>query len=130
MTEYELISLLRETSANVSQDFEFFITITFALIFVSHAVGDKLGKLPRIAVSLLYVAFIVLILSRYQTFLEQAQHVIAQLRQMKSDWPTFDIVLVSWSRRFVFFFGSLAAIFTLFWPVVASNNEQLVDSDT
>ena len=130
MTEYELIALLRETSAYISQDFEFFITITFALIFVSYAVGDKLGKLPRIVVAMLYLASIVLIYSRYQTFLAQAQHVIAQLSQGGSQWPTVDLVLVSWSRRFIFVFGSLAAIFSLFWPVVSLTKEQETGSDT
>jgi hypothetical protein len=48
-TEYELVASLRETAGNVEQDFEFFLTITFALTFVSYAVGDKLGKMSKLS---------------------------------------------------------------------------------
>lgn len=124
MTEFELISVLKETSNGIALDFEFFLTATFALIIVSYTVGERLGKAPRVAITSLYLAMVVLLLVRYQGQATQALFVTSALREMKSDYPTLDIVVLVWSRRFIFVAGTLVAVYSLFKPVVISDKEE------
>ena len=126
MTEYELISLLRETASTISQDFEFFITATFAVIFVSYAVGDKLKKGPRIIISLLYLGSVVMILFRYQNLLDQILFIVANLNEMGSEFPaTSNIPTVSILRRTLMVLGSIAAVYTVFRPLLGVNEEKM-----
>jgi hypothetical protein len=124
MTEFELILILKETSNGIALDFEFFLTATFALIVVSYTVGERLGKAPRIAITCLYLAMVVLLLVRYQGQATQALFVTSALREMKSDYPTLDIVVLMWSRRFIFVAGTLVAVYSLFRPIAYSNNKE------
>ena len=124
MTEFELISVLKETSIGIALDFEFFLTATFALIIVSYTVGERLGKAPRVAITCLYLAMVLLLLIRYQGQATQALFVTSALREMKSDYPTLDIVVLMWSRRFIFVAGTLVAVYSLFKPVVISDKEE------
>jgi len=49
------------------------------------------------------------------------------LSEMKSDYPTLDMVSLKWTSSFIFLAGTLAGIFALFKPVITSNDEK--DSD-
>ena len=71
MTEYELVSLLRETASTISQDFEFFISATFGVILVSYIVGDKISNIHRTVLLVLYLGSVALFYLRYQNLLEQ-----------------------------------------------------------
>ena len=124
MTEFELISVLKETSVGIALDFEFFLTATFALIIVSYTVGERLGKAPRIAITCLYLVMVLLLLVRYQGQATQALFVTSALREMKSDYPTLDTVVLMWSRRFIFVAGTLVAVYSLFKPVLTSDKEE------
>jgi len=124
MTEFELISILKETSDGISQDFEFFLTGTFALIIVSYTVGERLGKAARVAITGLYLAMVLLLIVRYQGQATQALFVTSALREMKSDYPTLDIVVLMWSRRFIFVAGALVAVYSLFKPIVISEKKE------
>ncbi len=129
MTEYELISLLRESASGISQDFEFFITATFAVIFVSYVVGDKLKRGPRIIISLLYLGSVAMILFRYQNLIDQIPFIVASLNEMGSDFPaTSNIPSVSVLRRIIIVLGSIAAVYTIFQPVIFVDKEKTKDS--
>ena len=123
MTEFELIMTLKETSAGIATDFQFFLTITFALIVVSYTVGERLGAAPRVAISGLYLAMVFLLFVRYQGQGSQALYAVTKLREMKSDYPALDVVTLMWSRRFIFLAGTLVAIFALFKPITTLKGE-------
>jgi len=123
MTEFELIMTLKETSTEIATDFQFFLTVTFALIVVSYTVGDRLGAAPRIAISCLYLAMVLLLFVRYQGQASQALFAVTMLREMKSDYPALDVVTLMWTRRFIFLAGALVAIFALFRPITTSKGE-------
>jgi len=127
MTEYELIALLRETASTISQDFEFFITLTFAVIFVSYAVGKKLKTIPRIVISILYLASVTMLLLRYQSLLVQVQFINSNLTSIGSDFPEMTkILLTSVLRQSIYILGSLAAIYSIFIPIINSNEELII----
>ena len=117
MTEFELIVTLKETSAGIATDFQFFLTVTFALIVVSYTVGERLSVAPRIAISVLYLAMVFLLFVRYQGQASQALHAVTSLREIKSDYPALDVVTLMWTRRFIFLAGTIVAIYALFKPV-------------
>jgi hypothetical protein len=123
MTEFELIMTLKETSDGIALDFEFFLTITFALIVVSYAVGERLGKAPRIVISSLYLATVFLLFVRYQGQASQALFIATKLSEMKSDYPVIDMVTIMWTRRFIFLAGTFAALFALFKPITVTRSE-------
>jgi len=120
MTEFELIMTLKETSAGIAQDFEFFLTMTFALIVVSYSVGERLGAVPRFVISVLYLATVLLVFVRYQGQVTQAQYAIASLSDIKSSYPALDVLTVMWVRRFLFLVGAVAAVYALFKPINVS----------
>jgi hypothetical protein len=124
MTEFELISVLKETSDGIGQDFEFFLTATFALIIVSYTVGERLGKAPRVAITILYLAMVALLFVRYQGQATQALFATSVLREMSSAYPTLDTVFLMWLRRFIFVAGALVAVYSVFKPVVISDKEE------
>jgi hypothetical protein len=119
MTEYELIALLRETALTISQDFEFFVTATFAVILASYAAGNRLKPIARIAIAVLYLGSVTMFFLRYQNLISQALFLGESLEAMGSDFPRTQYVsAVSTVRRLITAFGTIAALVTLFWPVV------------
>jgi len=130
MTEYELIALLRETALTISQDFEFFVTATFAVILASYAAGEKLKPMARIAIAVLYLGSATMFFLRYQNLIEQAQFLGEGLSAMGSEFPrTQYINAVTTVRRLIVGFGTVAAVVTLFWPVVQQKGRATLDAD-
>ena len=124
MTEYELIALMRETDTTIAQNFEFFISATFAVIVVSYAVGDKLKALPRIVITILYLGSVVMLFTKYQNLLGQVNFMVASLSEVGSDFPaTLKVPLASWLRQFIMIFGAFAAVFTIFKPVLSAHDK-------
>lgn len=123
MTEYELASLLRETGAVISQEFEFFVTATFAMILVGYFTGDRLKLAPRIGLSLLYTGSITLFLIRYQNLTDQVLFLTTSLNSASNSFPAPTYVPLSiWIRRLVVVFGAAAAVYSLFRPVLTNDN--------
>lgn len=125
MTESELFLAMMETSALLSQDFEFFITATFALIVVAYAVGDRLTLLPRILISALYLASVAMFLFRYMYFQQMFVTFRAGLLELNSE-----LVLEAddWSpstalRLFIYVAGSLATEYSMFRPLILARSE-------
>ncbi len=124
MTELELIGLLRETSTLIALDFEFFLTATFAVMVVSYTVGERLGKAPRIIIACIYIATVFMLFMRYQGAVSQAQFAISGLKELGSSYPFLNIDILSWTRRFIFVAGALAAAYSLFKPIASSNKQK------
>ena len=124
MTEYEVISLIRESVAAINQDFEFFLTATFAVIVTSYAVGDRLGTFPRILLATLYLVASVLFYLRYEAISGQAGYYFQLLTEMGSDFPQPQRGLHTILRKLIMALGSLAAVYLIFLPVLANSEQQ------
>lgn len=123
MTEYELASLLRETGAVIAQEFEFFVTATFAVILVGYFAGERLKIGSRVALSLLYTGSIALFLLRYQSLAEQVVFITTSLNTINNGFPApTNVPLSVWIRRLVVIFGAIAAVYSLFGPVLKDKN--------
>ena len=124
MTELDLIGLLRETSTLIALDFEFFLTATFAVIVVSYTVGERLGKTTRTIIACIYLATVFMLFMRYQGAVSQAHFAISGLKELGSSYPVLNIEILSWTRRFIFVAGALAAAYSLFKPIASSNKQK------
>lgn len=124
MTEYEVLSLIRESVVAINQDFEFFLTATFAVIVTSYAVGDKLGTFPRILLATLYLAATVLFYLRYETISGQAGYYIQLLTEMGSEFPQPQRGVHAVLRKLIMVLSSLAAVYLIFRPVLANRQDQ------
>ncbi len=124
MTEYELISLMRDTYTAVATEFEFFVGATFALIVTSYVAGDKLTRVARVVLALLYVSATILFVVRYQILVTQAQFFAAELRGMQSGFIREEtLTLVPWMRMILVAFGAAAALGSLFVPVLGERDD-------
>ncbi|MFK5949152.1 MAG: hypothetical protein QM500_10345 [Methylococcales bacterium] len=116
MTEYEVISLIRESVAAINQDFEFFLTATFAVLVTAYAVGDRLGTFPRVMLATLYLASSILFYLRYGALSEQASYYFQLLTDMGSEFPQPDRGLHALLRKLLMILGSLATVYLIFSP--------------
>ena len=120
MTETEIFAAITSTGDLISQDFEFFITTTFAVIFVVYAVGEKLTLFPRIVVSALYLSAVALFLSRYLYTMELYTVLNSQLADLNSPLlvgTRFSSYATSF-RLLIYIFGSLATVYSIFRPTM------------
>ena len=127
MTEFELLALMRETSYTISQDFEFFMTVTFGVIVATYAVGERLKLFPRIVITILYVCATYLFFARYLNFISQLQFISTSLVEMGSNFPLPETKLPGLTRRIIYLAGSMAAVCTIFWPIITG--EVKIDVD-
>lgn len=130
MTEYELASLLRETAAAISQEFEFFITASFGVILVGYFAGERLKLGPRIVISVLYAGAVALFLMRYQNFADQVRFITSSLDALGSNFPLPENVEKSiWIRRLIVLLGAGAAAYSVFVPALKAGGDD-AETDT
>ena len=129
MSEYELISLIRETVNAANQDFEFFLTATFAVIVASYTVGKRLNTLPRIVLALVYLVATILFYLRYDVLASQAGYYFQQLADLGSDFPTPPQSLHAILRKSLMIVGSLATMLLVFRPLTVNAERKYSASD-
>ena len=61
MTEYELLTLLRETQDGIAGLLQWWASISLALMVVGHFAGDKLRLPLVVSILILYTGFTILI---------------------------------------------------------------------
>jgi hypothetical protein len=110
----QLIELLQNDLAGIDAQFEFWLTITFAVVVASHLARDQLTLPIRAAIAVLYSFAVVFLVSRLLGHVEGAQFISAALTDLGVDYPrsvtSLNAPLVGWLRRALMLAGSLAAI--------------------
>lgn len=131
MTEYELLALLREYDSPVAQDFEFFITATFAVIVVSYVTEGKLNKTARYVIAALYTSTVLLLALRYFNLQREMLVIFSSLAELDSDFlrDSGSIPFAAILRIFVMVCGSVVTIYVLFRPGAISNKTDLAVRD-
>lgn len=124
MSEFEIISLLRETSAAIAQEFQFFISATFAVIVATSTAGFKLNIQSRVLVAIVYILATALFYLRYEQLAIQGAFLIQSLAALGSEFPRPDTLLQGWLRRSLFFVGSFATVILIFLPALISRREE------
>jgi len=126
MQESEIIGLLYDLNEILSQDFEFFITLTFAVIVVSFLVGDKIERFAKVVIAILYSCAAIMIFSRYYLFMEQVVYLLRELDKLGSQIPVSDKVtaLPTTLRIIIYALGSIMTVILVLWPSILRSPSQ------
>ena len=110
----ELIELIQNELAGIDAQFQFWITITFAVVVASHFARGQLGPVVRISIAALYALAVLLLASRMGSHIQSAQYLASVLAGLGVDDPRFSAPpsapLVGVLRWSLLVLGSLAAV--------------------
>lgn len=123
MTEIEIHFVLLEISGAVSDNFQFWIATTFALVVATYAAGEKLPTIFRGLLAVIYAMAAALFYLRYQTATDQVAYYAQLLDEMNSSLPAGKQGVETYLRKTVMVSGSLLAIVFLFAPRWSRTNE-------
>ncbi len=107
----ELIELFQNELAGIDSQFQFWITITFAVVVASHLARDQLSKSLRSFIAILYALAVVLLGLRLGAHVQGAEYVFGVLSDLGVEYPRGRPVMIGWLRRVLVVLGSLGAIF-------------------
>lgn len=122
MSEFELVILLREYGGAISEQFNFWMATTFAVVIASYTAGERLGGLVRLVLVTLYVSACMVFYLRYLGALDSATIIAQKLIALDSEFGPRNIPWASFFRRFVMIAGTLLAIVIMIRPSLAGRN--------
>ena len=124
MTEIDIHMVLLEISGTVSENFQFWMATTFAVVVATYAAGEKLPAIVRGVLAVIYTMAAAMFYLRYQTATDQVAYYAQLLGEMKSELPAAKLGAVTYLRRTVMLSGSLLAIIFLFAPGWTRTNDR------
>ena len=116
MTETDIHLVLLEISSAVSENFQFWMATTFAVVVATYSAGDKLPILVRSVLAVIYSLAATMFYLRYQTATDQVAYYAQMLAEMESELPAAKLGAVTYLRRTVMVAGSLLALVFIFKP--------------
>lgn len=123
MTEFEVIVLIQELGRTITEQFNFWMATTFAVVIASYTAGERLDKYIRLAIAVLYLAACTVYFFRYLDAVESVTRYAKVLQEMKSDYSPRHVTITSYARRFVMFGGSILAMLMIFMPQIGATNK-------
>ncbi len=124
----DLFALLQTAVAGVDSQFEFWLTITFALVVSTFFAGHVLTRGVRIMIASLYLLSIVLVSLQLAFHYQQAGYLYLLLVDTDLDVPITFAVWADAVRILVFSIGSLAAIVFVVRPDLVRSDDGPTDS--
>lgn len=115
MTEVDLLSLFFAVNQDIDTQFQFWISITFAVLVASFVADERLSRVERAVITLLYMSAATIILLRYTSALAHQRDVLELFSAnglTQPELPTFAGLL----RLSLFTFGSLIAALSVLLP--------------
>ena len=116
MSEFELVILLREFGGAISEQFNFWMATTFAVVIASYTAGDRLGGVVRYMLVVLYLAAFGVFYLRYLGALDSAMLISQKLSALGSEFGPRAIPWASFLRRFVMIAGTVLAVVIMVRP--------------
>lgn len=119
MSEFELRTLIYENSGFVTDQFQFWMAATFAVVIASYTAGDRLAPWARISIAVLYTLAVALFLSRFLGAADEILVLLQRLSDIGAE-PYYRIppLFVATLRIIVIFGGSILAIVLICKPTV------------
>lgn len=99
--------LLNESSRMITEQFNFWLATTFALVIASYTAGDKRNRLMRVCVAALYLLACIVFFVRYLDAVQSALYLAEQLDAIGSDYLPGYVGIASFARRVVMVGGAL-----------------------
>jgi len=123
VSEFEIRELIFNTNSIISDQFQFWMAATFAVVVASYTAGPRLAVWARVCVAVLYVAAVATFFLRYRaaaaTLVEQSRW-LAELIYGGPDLTSRTMPrLVGLLRQYVMLGGTLLAVVLIFKPSTA-----------
>ena len=115
MTEVDLLPLFLDVNQDIDTQFQFWISITFAVLVASFVADERLSRIERRVITALYMCAATIILLRYWSALAHQQDVLALFTANGVPQPAAP-GLAFLLRLVLFTFGSLVAALSVLFP--------------
>lgn len=116
MQEYELWQLIGLEQEKVSEQFQFWMAATFAVVIASYTAGSRLALWARLAIAALYAASALVFFLRYMHAYDFIGQLINELANSSLTYP--DGYFPSIFRRGVMIVGSIVALVLICSPTI------------
>lgn len=115
MNEADLLQIFLDVNQDIDTQFQFWISITFAVLVASFVADERLSRVERIIVTALYVCAATILLERYMSAVSHMQDVMSLFDS--GGYPRPDVPTVAaYLRLALFTLGSLAASVSVLFP--------------
>ena len=115
MTEADLLPLLLDVNQDIDTQFQFWISITFAVLVASFVAAERLSRFERGVIATLYLCAATIILLRYTSALVHQQDVLDLFVANGLSEPAVP-ALAGLLRFTLFTLGSLVTAFSVLFP--------------
>ena len=115
MIEVELLQLYMEVNQDIDTQFQFWISITFAVLVATFVAGHRLSRGGRAVIAALYLCGAALLLSRYFSALSHLGIVLGLYEQYGVEPPSV-IGTAGLLRITIFLVGSLVTVLSVLLP--------------
>ena len=119
----DVYALLQTTTAGIDSQFEFWLTLTFALVVSTFLAGGVLTRGARITIAILYILAVYLVWLQQTFHVEQGLYLMSFLSDLGVEIPTETGVLANRIRAVIFCAGSLAAVVFVVRPGLVRSND-------
>ena len=116
MSEFELQTLLIEVDGTITDQFQFWMAATFAVVIASYTAGERLALWARVSIAVLYAAAVAMFYLRYRGSVGQMVEFVQQLRDLGVEPFNLPPRIIGGLRRFVMFGGSMLTIVLICKP--------------
>jgi Ca2+/Na+ antiporter len=113
--EVQLFELFLEVNQDIDTQFQFWISITFAVLVASFVADERLSRAERAAVSVLYLCAAAILLFRYQSAVANQIAVLEMFDAHGVARPSV-ATAAALLRLALFTFGSLVAASSVLFP--------------
>jgi len=117
MSEFELSQLNGAQQQIVTDQFQFWMATTFAVVIASYTAGNRLALWARLSIAVLYAIAASVFFIRYLQAADLLGQILVQLSDATIRQPGG--LLPSWLRRIVMVGGTLLAIVLICAPTIA-----------
>ncbi|NIV17611.1 MAG: hypothetical protein GWN47_04200 [Woeseiaceae bacterium] len=124
MSEFELVILLREYGGAISEQFNFWMATTFAVVIASYTAGHKLNNTVRALILVLYIVACAVFYMRYLGAVRAVEIISGQLGDMNSDFGPRVVPWASLGRKFVMIVGTIFAATVVLRPSLTADEQE------
>lgn len=119
MSEADLLEIFLEVNQDIDTQFQFWISITFAVLVASFVADERLSRFERAVVTVLYLCAATILLQRYMSALSHLQYVLRLFDA--NDFTRPAVPEVAGALRLILLtLGSLIAAVSVIFPRFAA----------
>ncbi len=115
MTEFEIVTLIQEYGAAISDQYNFWMATTFAVVIASYTAGDRLNRGFRSVLVVLYLMACIVFFLRYLGAVNAVSILAERLQAIGSDLGP-NLIAAGYTRRLLMISGTLVAVLIVLFP--------------